>query len=164
MVELVTCLIWRRRGNYADCNKNNQPGRLPGIDLALAAARSVALKKRNLSSAAVNQQDEGPACPLPWNAPQVADIAVHDLAARLGEFFLLDVREPDEHEEFHIDGSTLIPLGQLPRRLGELPRGRRIAVYCAVGGRSGRATEFLRAQGFDAVNVRGGVRAWRLLG
>ncbi|HEX2065584.1 MAG TPA: rhodanese-like domain-containing protein, partial [Candidatus Thermoplasmatota archaeon] len=128
------------------------------------ATESVALKRREGCPAHVSTPPEqGPACPLPWNAPEALDIPVHELAPHLGEFFLLDVREPDEHEEFHLPGSTLIPLGQLPRRRVELPRGRPIAVYCAVGGRSARATDFLRAQGFDAVNVRGGVRAWRMM-
>jgi adenylyltransferase/sulfurtransferase len=126
------------------------------------AAQAVALKRREGCNAHVEQQD-GPACPLPWNAPDVTDIAVHELAPRLEQFFLLDVREPDEHEEHALPRSTLIPLGQLPRRLAELPKDRPIAVYCAVGGRSARATDFLRAQGFNAVNVRGGMRAWWLM-
>ncbi|MCA1810725.1 MAG: HesA/MoeB/ThiF family protein [Halobacteriales archaeon] len=125
--------------------------------------QGVALKRREGCNGCVSQQEDGLACPMPWNAPQVTDIPVHELAPRLGDFFLLDVREPDEHEGFHLPNSTLVPLGQLPRRLAELPRDRPIAVYCAVGGRSARATDFLRAQGFDAVNVRGGVRAWLMM-
>ncbi|HUR61276.1 MAG TPA: HesA/MoeB/ThiF family protein [Candidatus Thermoplasmatota archaeon] len=108
-------------------------------------------------------QEQGPACPLPWNAPDVTDIPVHELAPKLAQFFLLDVREPDEHEEFALPRSTLIPLGQLPRRLAEVPKDRPIAVYCAVGGRSARATDFLRAHGYTAVNVRGGLRAWHMM-
>ncbi|HUR63682.1 MAG TPA: HesA/MoeB/ThiF family protein [Candidatus Thermoplasmatota archaeon] len=123
----------------------------------------VALKRRDGCACGVSEQEDGPACPLPWNAPEVTDIPVHELAPRLGQFFLLDVREPEEHEEFALPHSLLVPLGQLPRRLAELPRDRPIAVYCAVGGRSARATDFLRAQGFNAVNVRGGVRAWWLM-
>ncbi|HEX2065193.1 MAG TPA: HesA/MoeB/ThiF family protein, partial [Candidatus Thermoplasmatota archaeon] len=92
------------------------------------ATESVALKRREGCPAHVSTPPEhGPACPLPWNAPEALDIPVHELAPRLEEFFLLDVREPDEHEEFHLPGSTLIPLGQLPRRRVELPRGRPIA-------------------------------------
>jgi molybdopterin/thiamine biosynthesis adenylyltransferase/rhodanese-related sulfurtransferase len=123
----------------------------------------VALKRREGCKGHVSQPEDGPACPLPWNAPEVTDIPVHELAPRLEQFFLLDVREPDEHEEFALPRSLLIPLGQLPRRLAELPKDRPIAVYCAVGGRSARATDFLRAQGFNAVNVRGGMRAWWLM-
>jgi adenylyltransferase/sulfurtransferase len=125
----------------------------------------IALKRKEGCSAhmAKEPEEDGPACPLPWNAPEVTDIPVHELAPRLDQFFLLDVREPDEHEEFALPKSTLIPLGQLPRRLAELPKDRPIAVYCAVGGRSARAVEFLRAQGFQAVNVRGGMRAWWLM-
>jgi rhodanese-related sulfurtransferase len=125
----------------------------------------VVLKRREgcIGHVSDETQEHGPACPLPWNAPDVTDIPVHELAPRLDQFFLLDVREPDEHEEFALTRSTLIPLGQLPRRLAELPKDRPIAVYCAVGGRSARATDFLRAHGYAAVNLRGGLRAWSMM-
>lgn len=124
----------------------------------------VALKRREGCEGHVSaDQEQGPACPLPWNAPTVTDIPVHELAGCLDQVFLLDVREPDENEEFALPHSTLIPLGQLPRRLAEVPKDRPIVVYCAVGGRSARATDFLRMHGYQAVNLRGGVRAWHML-
>jgi molybdopterin/thiamine biosynthesis adenylyltransferase/rhodanese-related sulfurtransferase len=100
------------------------------------------------------------ACPLPWAAPDVPVVLAETLAGREGEVFLLDVREPDEHEEAAIPGSTLIPLGSLQRRLSEVPRDRQVVVYCAVGGRSARATHFLRSHGVEAANLHGGIRAW----
>lgn len=100
------------------------------------------------------------ACPLPWAAPDVPVVLAETLAGHESEVFLLDVREPDEHEEQAIPGSTLIPLGSLQRRLAEVPKDRQVVVYCAVGGRSARATHFLRAHGVEAANLHGGIRAW----
>jgi len=77
---------------------------------------------------------------------------------------LVDVREPAELRGGRIDGARNIPLGQLPDRLGELDRGRRIAFVCQSGARSGRATRAAAKAGLDAVNVSGGVMAWARAG
>lgn len=75
--------------------------------------------------------------------------------------FLLDVREPAEFEAGHIKGATLIPLGTLPDRLNEIPKDRRVVVYCRSGHRSSRAIEFLKQHGFEnVVNLTGGMNAW----
>ena len=74
--------------------------------------------------------------------------------------FLLDVREPGEHEVCRIDGATLIPLGQLTDRLAELPKDKPIIVHCHHGGRSAQAVGFLVQQGFTASNLTGGIAAW----
>lgn len=103
------------------------------------------------------------ACPLPWAAPDVPVVLAEALVGHESEVFLLDVREPDEHEELAIPGSTLIPLGSLQRRLSEVPKDRQVIVYCAVGGRSARATHFLRQNGVEAANLHGGIIAWQRL-
>lgn len=75
--------------------------------------------------------------------------------------FLLDVREPHEDAIAHIEGSTLIPLGELPARINELPRDQKIVVHCKLGGRSAKAATHLIANGFtDVWNVAGGITAW----
>ena len=77
--------------------------------------------------------------------------------------FLLDVREPQEFQIAKIPGSTLIPLGQLPQRLNELPAGAdapEIIVHCKMGGRSARAVQFLKERGIPARNLKGGILAW----
>lgn len=75
--------------------------------------------------------------------------------------FLLDVREPDEFEYARIEGSTLIPLNQVPLRLQELDRNRSIVVICHHGIRSQQAAHFLDHQGFEQVlNLHGGIDAW----
>jgi molybdopterin/thiamine biosynthesis adenylyltransferase/rhodanese-related sulfurtransferase/molybdopterin converting factor small subunit len=77
------------------------------------------------------------------------------------DFFLLDVREPNEYQIGRIPGSTLIPLGEVPRRYQEIPRDKEIIVHCKMGGRSAKAAEFLRQQGFKNVkNLKGGILDW----
>ncbi|HEX2051088.1 MAG TPA: rhodanese-like domain-containing protein [Actinomycetota bacterium] len=73
---------------------------------------------------------------------------------------LVDVREQWEWDAGHIEGARHVPLGELPARLDELPPGRPVVVVCRSGARSADATEFLRAQGFDAHNLDGGVQLW----
>ncbi len=74
--------------------------------------------------------------------------------------FLLDVRQPEEYREGHIAGATLIPLGDLPRKLDQLPRDREIICVCRSGNRSHSATRQLQAAGLQAVNLQGGMSAW----
>jgi rhodanese-related sulfurtransferase len=76
---------------------------------------------------------------------------------------LLDVREVDEYNHCKIDGSILIPLGQLPMRYHELPKDRPIVVHCHHGGRSARAVQFLMEKGLTCVhNLAGGIDLWSL--
>jgi rhodanese-related sulfurtransferase len=77
------------------------------------------------------------------------------------EPLVLDVREPNEYQINRIPGSTLIPLGELPRRYQELPRDREIVAQCKMGGRSSKAMDFLKSVGFTNVkNLRGGILEW----
>ena len=77
-------------------------------------------------------------------------------------FELIDVRDPTEAAASSIPGARLVPLGTLldGSALADLPRDREIVVHCAVGARSATAVEVLRAAGFDATNLDGGIRAW----
>ena len=76
---------------------------------------------------------------------------------------VVDVREPWEVELCHIDGALAIPLGDIERRAGELPRDRPVVMVCHHGGRSQHAATLLAAAGFTRVhNMRGGVEAWAL--
>lgn len=77
---------------------------------------------------------------------------------------MIDVREPDEWHLGHAPNAVLIPLGELPTRLAELPEHRPLYIVCRSGGRSGRAVEFLRESGIEAVNVTGGMLAWQAAG
>ena len=93
------------------------------------------------------------------------EIDVDELARlRDGDIALLDVRTPDEFEDFRVPGSTLIPLQDLPERIEEVPESGRVYVICLTGSRSSRAVDFLNRQGYDTVNVAGGCKAWREAG
>ncbi|GEP41010.1 molybdopterin-synthase adenylyltransferase MoeB [Brevifollis gellanilyticus] len=86
---------------------------------------------------------------------------LHALREKGDNHFLLDVREPDEYAKAHIEGSVLIPLGEVTVRAGELPRDKPLYVHCKMGGRSAKAVAALEALGFtNAVNVTGGITAW----
>lgn len=74
---------------------------------------------------------------------------------------MIDVREADEVAVGIIPGAIHIPLGELPERLGELDQSTPYVFICRSGGRSGRAAEFLEAQGYDATNMVGGMLDWQ---
>ncbi len=81
--------------------------------------------------------------------------------AKDGGPFLLDVREHWEFEHCHIDGSVLIPMGQIQYHLDELADDRPIAVICHHGIRSRHIAIYLQSQGFgDVINLAGGVARW----
>jgi adenylyltransferase/sulfurtransferase len=92
------------------------------------------------------------------------EMTVEELKARRDrgeELFILDVRNPPEWQICRLDGATLIPLGDLPARLGELDREREMVVHCKSGVRSQRAIAFLKQQGFTKLhNLKGGILAW----
>jgi rhodanese-related sulfurtransferase len=74
---------------------------------------------------------------------------------------LVDVREPWEFDLCRIEGSILVPLSELARRLEELPRGRTLVMVCHTGRRSQNAAMFLAQSGFnDVQNLKGGVEGW----
>lgn len=92
-------------------------------------------------------------------------ITVEELQQKLQQhpaIKLVDVREPSEYAIANIEGSQLIPLGELMTRLNELSRNDEIALLCRSGGRSGQALLWLREAGFSKLyNVEGGILAWR---
>ena len=76
---------------------------------------------------------------------------------------LIDVREPDEHAIGHVAQAQLIPLAELPNQLSKIPQNRPVLIMCHHGGRSMRATQFLRSKGFVlACNIKGGIDAWSI--
>lgn len=94
-----------------------------------------------------------------WEQPEVPSLTSADLAAKQSEgWMLLDVRSDEEWADGRIEGATHIPLDQLVARLDEV--GDQVVCVCAVGGRSAKATQFLNAQGKEALNLDGGVQTW----
>jgi sulfur-carrier protein adenylyltransferase/sulfurtransferase len=77
------------------------------------------------------------------------------------DFVLVDVREPHEYQICKIEKARLIPLGQVPNRLGELEKGAEIVVHCKSGMRSAKAQKAMQEAGFMRVlNMKGGILAW----
>ena len=77
---------------------------------------------------------------------------------------LLDVREAAEWRAGHAPAARHIPLGELEGHLGELPHDQTVVVVCRSGGRSARATTVLTRSGFEALNLKGGMKAWASAG
>jgi adenylyltransferase/sulfurtransferase len=74
---------------------------------------------------------------------------------------VIDVREPNEHQIARINGAALLPLSQLAQRVAELNPDQPYYIHCKMGGRSMKALEFLRQQGFKNLkSVAGGITAW----
>lgn len=93
-----------------------------------------------------------------------SEIPQADVSTLADDAVLLDVREKDEWEAGHAPNAIHSPLADLPTSLGNVPHGEDVHVVCRSGGRSSRAVEWLRREGFDAVNVDGGMRAWSAAG
>lgn len=74
---------------------------------------------------------------------------------------LLDVREEWEFKRCHIDGSVLVPMGDIPSQLNELDPDRVTVVICHHGIRSRNVCYYLEREGFEnIINLSGGVDAW----
>ncbi|TIC82236.1 rhodanese-like domain-containing protein [Nocardioides sp. GY 10113] len=98
------------------------------------------------------------------NVPTVAIDGVPDpLPAGLA---ILDVREHHEWAAGHIEGALHIPLMELPARVGEVAAIEAVQtlVVCKVGGRSAQATAYLAQQGYEVVNLAGGMLDWQAAG
>ena len=105
--------------------------------------------------------------PAASDATQPADdsreISAVELKARLDRsdrLVVLDVREPQEYQINRIDGSVLIPLGELGQRYGELDPSVEIVAQCKSGARSAKAADFLREKGYRVKNLKGGILDW----
>jgi len=105
-----------------------------------------------------------PVAATPPATPGVPEITPEDLKARLDrgdDLVVLDVREPHEVDICRIAGSIVIPLGDVPKRAGELDPSRALVVHCKAGGRSAKAVTYLREHGFpQALNLKGGILSW----
>jgi adenylyltransferase/sulfurtransferase len=100
----------------------------------------------------------------PAAAPAGGEITAQQLKKRIdaGEnLFVLDVRNPNEFQICRIPGTMLLPLPELPNRFPEVPKDREVIVHCKMGGRSAKAIEFLKSQGYTKLlNLTGGILAW----
>ena len=88
-------------------------------------------------------------------------ISVKDLAALGDATEIVDVREEDEYVAVRVPGARSIPLSRFVQSLAEVPASGTVYVMCAAGGRSAQAATYLEDQGYDAVNVTGGIMQWQ---
>lgn len=95
-----------------------------------------------------------------------AEISVSDAyAKRESGAYILDVRQPEEWDQVHIPGATLIPLGELQSRLSEVPRDQEVVVVCRSGNRSQEGRNILKNAGYEQVtSMAGGVNQWQAAG
>ena len=95
-----------------------------------------------------------------------AEISVAQAAEkREAGAFILDVRQPEEWNEVHIPGATLIPLSELSSRANEVPKDQEVVVICRSGNRSATGRDILRGYGFEQVtSVAGGMLDWAAKG
>lgn len=94
------------------------------------------------------------------------EIEVSQLAEKIAAGFkVVDVREVDEYTDGHIPGAIHVPLQTVPDNLESFRSEQDVFVVCQVGGRSGKACQYLIDQGItNVVNVAGGTSGWILLG
>jgi molybdopterin/thiamine biosynthesis adenylyltransferase/rhodanese-related sulfurtransferase len=139
-------------------------GRLLQMDLQRGEARIIAFDRR--SDCRVCGASAGSAASTSLQVekdPDDADIEPVALARAMespGSVLLLDIREPWEWSLARIGEPQLLPLGQLEDELASLDRSRELIVYCHHGIRSSVAAEWLRARGFRARNLAGGIDRW----
>lgn len=160
-----------------------------GVILGLRPHSRLLVVDAEAGTSRVLRLEPDPACPACGSAPRLrtidpaayrpvcatppASMSEHPLEISVEEAhrqlsadappLLIDVREPDEHALCRIAGARLIPMGEVPGRLAEIPTDRPVLIHCHHGGRSLRVTQFLRAKGHARVsNVKGGIDAWSL--
>jgi len=115
-----------------------------------------------------------PAAPAPVTADGQIDLAalpalvdpttVNQIRER-SDVLLIDVREQSEYDAGHIPGITLIPMGEIPNRLADIPKDKTVIVSCQSGRRSAQVASFLQEQGFTNVHdLDGGFSAWERAG
>lgn len=98
------------------------------------------------------------------SADPAVDVSV-DEALRMWqnkEAILIDVRTPAEYRDGHIPGVANIPLDELEKRVGEVPKDKKVVLICRTGNRSAQGTKLLRSKGFSNVyNSTSGMTSWK---
>lgn len=101
-----------------------------------------------------------PAAPPPASS-EVEPLVVKQWLNDGRKFTFIDVREPHEYQIARIEGTQLVPLGDVPKRLGEFDKNAEIVVHCKSGMRSAKAQKAMQEAGFtNVLNMKGGILAW----
>ena len=91
----------------------------------------------------------------------VPQAGIGDVPGTFGDgVVLLDVREDDEWQRGHAPGAQHIPMGDVPARMAEIDTEADLYVVCHAGGRSQRVAQYLARNGYEPVNITGGMLAW----
>jgi sulfur-carrier protein adenylyltransferase/sulfurtransferase len=137
-------------------------GRLLQLDLQRGSSQMIRFERRSDCAACgageAGTRDHG----ANTNGDELADIEPGELAARLtaADLQLVDIREPWEWSIGQIGAPERVPMNELPSSLDRFDRSTELIVYCHHGVRSNMAAEWLRAQGFRARNLAGGIDRW----
>jgi len=114
-----------------------------------------------VSPVAVDAAGAGDNGDMPTNSTDMSVLELKAALDRGDDLIVVDVREPQEYQISRIEGSVLIPLGEIPQRHAEIDRTRLVVCQCRSGVRSAKAAVFLRGAGFPrVVNLTGGILAW----
>lgn len=99
---------------------------------------------------------------LPPKTPmEIEPLSVKEMLERGEVSLFIDVREPWEYEVSRVEGSTLIPLREIPANLGRFKDASEIVLFCHTGRRSLNAAVWLRSQGIEnARSMAGGIERW----
>lgn len=139
-------------------------GRLMQLDLATGQVRIIRVDRRRDCAAcgdeATRQVVVAPRMSDAFEQVDVEPAELVGLLKRPDAPVLIDVREPWEFSVARINSATLVPLEELEGRVATLDRARPMVVYCHHGTRSGFAAQWLRAKGFAARNLVGGIDRW----
>ena len=94
----------------------------------------------------------------------ISAITLKDMFDNKENFILFDVRQPEEYEICHIEGSILVPLTEIEEHLPDFESDRKYVVHCKEGDRSLEAIDIMSKKGFnDTVNLEGGILSWKQL-
>jgi rhodanese-related sulfurtransferase len=97
--------------------------------------------------------------------PDMVDVQTVAEIKDRDDVLVLDVREQWEYDAGHIPGVTLLPMGEIPGRMSEIPTDQTVILTCRSGNRSGQVADFLRQQGYENVhNMSGGILEWESAG
>jgi rhodanese-related sulfurtransferase len=98
------------------------------------------------------------------SVPQTKPDEVRKEISKSPKPIILDVRQPYEYQSGHIQGAKLIPLGELPAKMNQLPRNQEIICVCQSGSRSSSAARHLQSAGYNVRNMQGGMDMWQRSG
>jgi rhodanese-related sulfurtransferase len=151
--------MYRRRTTHHRTNTNPVTHffRRPQVQIGILLVVGIIIVLIALSGS----QQPGAASSLP---AEINTAQAYELYQKNGAFFL-DVREKSEWDALHIANTTLIPLGQLPDRLNEIPKDKPIVVVCRSGNRSAAGRDILKQNGYTNVtSMAGGLTNWKAQG